>query len=243
MKPSKPPDFFITGKEVDAHGIDYSRIAKKSQYSESVLKYPTCDISKMKKSEKEQINQLKEKYGYLLRVANQLKEVRSQTIGHYCTRMNEINALGEFFKDCIEAGKKLLLKEQELVKATQKSSGGTLQYELKKKKDGIKDLVRSARVEYMQDRHMKTVIYEVIKRIIATAKQQKKFEHISSIKLEWDVFKDMRSLDILALLLLRKDALEKLYANMFSHALTDSHNAQSIEPLPIERTEESSKRI
>lgn len=173
----------------------------------------------MSSEERDKIDQLRAKYDYLLKVATQLKEVKNQTIEHYYMRMSEINELGTFFKECIEAGKKQLFKEQELVKAAQKGQGGTLLYELKRKKDDMNDIVKSAKIEYMQDRHMKTVIYEVIKRIISNAKQQKKLEHISSIKLEWDSFKTMRSLDVLALLLLRKDVLDQLCNNLFSHAL------------------------
>ncbi len=172
----------------------------------------------MSSDERERVGQLKSKYDYLLRVAEQLKEVKSQTVEHYYLRMNEINELGSFFKACVEAGKRQLLKEQELLKA-QGGQAGTLLYELKKRKEDGSDMIKSARIDYMQDRHMKTVIYEVIKKIIANAKQQKKMEHISSIKLEWESFKEMRSLDVLALLLLRKDVLDQLCNNLFSHAL------------------------
>jgi len=225
----KAKDFFITGKEFEANEISKINI-KKSQYSENVMKYPSCDTSRMKPEEKQKIGQLKEKYDYLLKVLNQLKEVKAQTVEHYYTRMTEINELGTFFKECIEAGKKQLFKEQELIKAAQKGQGGTLLYELKKRKEEVGELVKSAKIDYMQDRHMKTVIYEVIKRIISTAKQQKKFEHISSIKLEWEAFRDMRSLDVLALLLLRKDVLDQLCENLFSHALNDP-NAKLQSPI------------
>ena len=188
----------------------------------------------MTAEERDKINQLKAKYDYLLKVSNQLKEVKSQTIEHYYMRMSEINELGAFFKECVEAGKKQLFKEQELIKAAQKGQGGTLLYEFKKKKEDGGEMINAAKVDYMQDRHMKTVIYEVIKKIIANAKQQKKLEHISSIKLEWESFRSMRSLDILALLLLRKDILDQLCNNLFAHALNKEQKASPIPSRPHE---------
>lgn len=173
----------------------------------------------MSTEEKEKINQLKAKYDYLLKVSEQLQEVKTQAAEHYYLRLNEINELAGFFKDCVEGGKKQLFKEQELVKASNKGQGGTLLYELRRKNQDIHSLAKTAKVEYMQDRHMKTVIYEVIKRIISNAKQQKKLEHISSIKLEWKSFKEMRAMDVFALLLLRKDVLDQLCNNLFSHGL------------------------
>lgn len=176
----------------------------------------------MTSEEKEIILELKNKYDYLLKVSEQLQESKNQTVGHYYIRLNEINDLAGFFKDCIEMGRKQLFREQELIKASQKGQGGTLLYELKRKRQDTNSLAKTAKVDYMQDRHMKTVIYEVIKRIISNAKQQKKFEHISSIKLEWNAFKDMRSIDILALLLLRKDVLDQLSNKLFCHGLNNS---------------------
>lgn len=177
----------------------------------------------MSRTEREKIDQLKGKYGYLLKVTQKLKEVKSQTIEHYYTRVSEINELGNLFKECIEVGRKQLFKEQMLIKAAQNGQGGTLLYELKRKPDDHRNMTKSVSLDYMQDRHMKTVIYDVIKKIIVSAKHQKKFEHITSIRLEWASFKSMRSLDVLALLLLRKDILDQLVGSLFSHALAISH--------------------
>ncbi len=43
---NKSKEFFITGKEFEPHE-GYPKTSRKSQYSESVLKYPTCDTSRV----------------------------------------------------------------------------------------------------------------------------------------------------------------------------------------------------
>ena len=174
----------------------------------------------MKLSERQVISELKEKYNDLLKEAEKLKKVKSQSVESYYSQLKVINDLDDFFKECVQAGKKQLFKEQELVKLAQNNQGETLLYELTRKKDNTLNLKNSAKVDYMQDRHMKTVIYEVIKHIISSAKEQTKNEYISSIKLEWSVFKDMRSLDILALLLLKKNIFDQICSTLFSHPLT-----------------------
>ena len=49
----------------------------------------------MSKEEKEKITQLKAKYDYLLKVSEQLQEVKTQAAEHYYLRLNEINELAD----------------------------------------------------------------------------------------------------------------------------------------------------
>lgn len=65
------------------------------------------------------------------------------------------------------------------------------------------------------DRHTKNVIYNTIKQIINTAKEEKKKAHIMSIQLEWEEFRKFTPMQIMGLLLLRDDALEKMQDFMF----------------------------
>lgn len=65
------------------------------------------------------------------------------------------------------------------------------------------------------DRHNKNVIYSTIKSIIDSAKEEKKKAHILSIHIGWEEFKDFTPIQVMGLLLLRDDALEKLKDFMF----------------------------
>jgi len=60
------------------------------------------------------------------------------------------------------------------------------------------------------DRHTKNVIYKSIKQIISNAKEEKKKAHIMSIQLDWEEFRQFTPMQIVGLLLLRDDALDKL---------------------------------
>ena len=65
------------------------------------------------------------------------------------------------------------------------------------------------------DRHTKNVIYKTIKQIITNAKEEKKKAHIMSIQLDWDEFRKFSPMQIMGLLLLRDDALEKMQDFLF----------------------------
>ena len=65
------------------------------------------------------------------------------------------------------------------------------------------------------DRHTKNVIYKTIKKIITNAKEEKKKAHIMSIQLDWDEFRKFSPMQIMGLLLLRDDALEKMQDFLF----------------------------
>lgn len=65
------------------------------------------------------------------------------------------------------------------------------------------------------DRHNKNVIYSTIKSIIESAKEEKKKAHILSINIAWDEFREFTPIQIMGLLLLWDDALEKLKDFMF----------------------------
>jgi len=59
------------------------------------------------------------------------------------------------------------------------------------------------------------VIYKTIKQIITTAKEEKKKAHIMSIQLEWEEFKKFTPMQIMGLLLLRDDVLDKMQDYIF----------------------------
>lgn len=65
------------------------------------------------------------------------------------------------------------------------------------------------------DRHTKNVIYKTIKQIINNAKEEKKKAHIMSIQLDWEEFRKFTPMQIMGLLLLRDDALDKMQNFLF----------------------------
>ncbi len=84
------------------------------------------------------------------------------------------------------------------------------------------------------DRHTKNVIYKTIKQIINTAKEEKKKAHIMGIQLEWEEFRKFTPMQIMGLLLLRDDALEKMQDFMFptvakskGRLMTNANNTMS----------------
>lgn len=66
------------------------------------------------------------------------------------------------------------------------------------------------------DRHSKDVIYKTIKHILFNAKEDKKRAHIMSVQIEWDEFRKFTPMQIMGLLLLRDDALDKMEEVLFA---------------------------
>lgn len=66
------------------------------------------------------------------------------------------------------------------------------------------------------DRHSKDVIYKTIKHILFNAKEDKKRSHIMSVQIEWEEFRRFSPMQIMGLLLLRDDALDKMEEILFA---------------------------
>lgn len=66
------------------------------------------------------------------------------------------------------------------------------------------------------DRHSKDVIYKTIKHILFNAKEDKKRAHIMSVQIDWEEFRRFTPMQIMGLLLLRDDALDKMEEVLFA---------------------------
>jgi hypothetical protein len=66
------------------------------------------------------------------------------------------------------------------------------------------------------DRHSKDVIYKTIKHILFNAKEDKKRAHIMSVQIDWEEFRRFTPMQIMGLLLLRDDALDKMEEILFA---------------------------
>lgn len=66
------------------------------------------------------------------------------------------------------------------------------------------------------DRHSKDVIYKTIKHILYNAREDKKRAHIMSVQIDWDEFRGFSPMQIMGLLLLRDDALDRMEDILFS---------------------------
>ena len=69
------------------------------------------------------------------------------------------------------------------------------------------------------DRHSKDVIYKTIKHILYNAKEDKKRAHIMSVQIDWEEFRKFTPMQIMGLLLLRDDALDKMEEVLFAKTL------------------------
>jgi len=159
----------------------------------------------MQLEEVKEIQNLKSKYNDLIREANQLKKVRTESIGSHYTQMRTISDFNHFFKECIQAGTKQVFKEY--------SHNKELLQELKKKYN--KDPIKKS-----SNRNTKVLVYDIVKEIVAVNKEQAKNEYLSHIKMDWNTFKEIRALDILGLLLLKKEVLDKVCGSMFNYPLS-----------------------
>ncbi len=133
----------------------------------------------------------------------------------------------EFFRECIKACERDILKSHEISQLNQSDKvSSSFFFELKRKKylqeaakgngnnQQLADIKKSYPMKVL-DRHTKNVIYRTIKQIINNAKEEKKKAHIMSIQLEWEEFRKFTPMQIMGLLLLRDDALEKMQDFLF----------------------------
>ena len=60
------------------------------------------------------------------------------------------------------------------------------------------------------------MIYKTIKHILFNAKEDKKRAHIMSVQIDWDEFRKFTPMQIMGLLLLRDDALDKMEEVLFA---------------------------
>lgn len=82
------------------------------------------------------------------------------------------------------------------------------------------------------DRHSRDVIYKTIKHILFNAREDKKRAHIMSVQIEWDEFKTFTPMQIMGLLLLRDDALDRMEEVLFakSHGVMPSSALPPVSP-------------
>lgn len=59
------------------------------------------------------------------------------------------------------------------------------------------------------------MIYKTIKHILFSAKEDKKRSHIMSVQIDWDEYRRFTPMQIMGLLLLRDDALDKMEDILF----------------------------
>ena len=60
------------------------------------------------------------------------------------------------------------------------------------------------------------MIYKTIKHILFNAKEDKKRAHIMSVQIDWEEFRRFTPMQIMGLLLLRDDALDKMEEVLFA---------------------------
>ena len=129
-----------------------------------------------------------------------LNQVKAKS--KYSKVMDQTSLL-EFFNECIKASEKEILRSHELTQLQSKGDGDLVSsffYELHRKKfvnskpavplkTGSMEPNKAAYETRVLDRHNKNVIYQTIKSIIETAKEEKKKAHILSISIDWEEIK------------------------------------------------------
>jgi len=83
------------------------------------------------------------------------------------------------------------------------------------------------------DRHSRDVIYKTIKHILFNAREDKKRAHIMSVQIDWEEFKTFTPMQIMGLLLLRDDALDRMEEVLFakSHGVLPSSALPPVSPV------------
>eukprot|EP00347_Sterkiella_histriomuscorum_P024300 403331608 len=210
------------------HQISTINANIQSQYTVANLKHPQVDMTRLSVDQQEEVAYYISQIARLDTEHRNLKTSSIKTVSKQFDKQRKAIELEEFFRDCIKACEKDILKSHEISQLNQDDKvSSSFFFELKRKKflnDNQKlatqgpQQLNDIKLSYpmtVLDRHTKNVIYKTIKQIINTAKEEKKKAHIMSIQLEWEEFRKFTPMQIMGLLLLRDDALEKMQDFMF----------------------------
>eukprot|EP00826_Nyctotherus_ovalis_P038402 TRINITY_DN3597_c0_g6_i1.p3 TRINITY_DN3597_c0_g6~~TRINITY_DN3597_c0_g6_i1.p3 ORF type:complete len:173 (-),score=67.55 TRINITY_DN3597_c0_g6_i1:48-566(-) len=151
------------------------------------------------------IANFKSKYNHLIKEVNELQRSKVESKETHYSQMKTMSDLGDFFKECVQAGRRQIFKKQE---QTRSKESIALLSELTRKSN--EDLRPLKNMKSSSNRHTKTLIYDIVKGIVAVNKEQTKDEYLSHLKMDWETFQSIEALDVLALLLLKRPVFDKV---------------------------------
>ena len=118
-----------------------------------------------------------------------------------------------FFQTCLQTAKKELLKSQEL---PQDSHGlqGSLYFELLSSRNKPALSQRASRSN-LQERDYKNVVYYTVKRMISTAKDERKQQQLAALEISTEQFRAYSPMQVIGLVALRADVEADLHVKVF----------------------------
>lgn len=157
---------------------------------------------------------LKTKYNHLIKEVNELQRWRAESKESHYSQMKTMSDLGEFFRECVQAGKRLIFRKQE---QTRSKESLALLSELTRKTH--EDLRPLKNMKGSSNRHTRTLVHDIVKGMVAVNKEQTKDEYLSHLKMDRETFQSIAALDVLALLLLKRPVFDKVCGSLFAHPL------------------------
>lgn len=116
-----------------------------------------------------------------------------------------------FFQHCLQTAKKELLKSQELPQDS-KGLQGSLYFELLSSRNkALSHPVRSN----LQERDYKNVVYYTVKRMISTAKDERKQQQLAALDIPAEQFRGYSPMQVIGLLALRPEIEAEMHGKVF----------------------------
>ena len=134
-----------------------------------------------------------------------------------------------FFQTCVETAKHELMKSQELPQDS-KGLQGSLYFELLSSRNKPLSSQRTSRSN-LQERDYKNVVYYTVKRMIRTAKEERRQQQLAALEISLDQLRNYAPMQLMGLLSLRPDVISELHIKVFPANLMRVAVAES-EPTP-----------
>jgi len=118
-----------------------------------------------------------------------------------------------FFQSCLQTAKKELLKSQELPQDS-KGLQGSLYFELLSSRNKAAASHPVSRSN-LQERDYKNVVYYTVKRMISTAKDERKQQQLAALDIPAEQFRSYSPMQVIGLLALRADVEAEVHGKVF----------------------------
>lgn len=164
----------------------------------------------------------------LKRSLKQIKEENNKLTTLQGAFLCEQRKVEEFFQDCLEVGRRELLKTQVMPQKSTRGLAGSLYFELIYSRLQTQRSHKTLQRSSLQDRDCQNVVYNTLQNLLRSARANSRKHQISSLGIKWSDFSSFNGLQIIGLLSIREDVLRDLHNEVFPANLLHLHSDDTL---------------